>query len=84
MMQKPETSNSYGGLKMVLKSKIWVIILFSSFFNIKLETNRVLESQPWSFDKHLVAIQRYERPMHVWDFCFKLVSFLGSSLRHSH
>lgn len=42
------------------------IVLF--IFDNKLETDRVLESQPWNFDKHLVAIQRYEKTMHVWDF----------------
>ena len=42
-------------------------------FDNKLETNRVLASQLLSFDKHLVAIQRYEKSMRVRDLCFDLV-----------
>ena len=49
------------------------IILF--IFDKKLESNRVLTSQPWSFDKHLVAIQRYERSSHTQDLCFERVLF---------
>ena len=52
------------------------IILF--IFDKKLESNRVLTSQPWSFDKHLVAIQRYERSSHTQDFMFWKSSFFGS------
>lgn len=37
------------------------IVLF--IFDSKLEADRVVASQPWSFDKHLVAIQRYENRM---------------------
>ena len=35
----------------------------------------VFDNQPLSFDKHLVAIQRDEKSMHVQDLCFDLVPF---------
>ena len=49
------------------------IVLF--IFDNKFEANRVIASQPWSFDKHLVAIQHYERGMHLRDLCFDMVPF---------
>lgn len=52
-----------------------MITLFYSFFYNKLETDRVLGSQPWSFDKHLVAIQWYEIWMLVRELCFDRISF---------
>lgn len=47
------------------------IVLFI-FYN-KLELDRVLASQPWSFDKHLIAIQRYELWMSARDLCFNII-----------
>lgn len=49
------------------------IVLF--IFDNKLETDRILENQPWSFDKHIVALQRYEKGMHIRNLCFELVPF---------
>lgn len=46
------------------------IVLF--IFDNKLEPDHVLASQPWSFDKHLVAIQRYELRMPARDLCFNI------------
>ena len=47
------------------------IILF--IFDNKLDTDRVLASQPWSFDKFLVAIQRYDKNTPVRDLVFDRV-----------
>lgn len=44
-------------------------------FDSKLEADRVVASQPWSFDKHLVAIQRYEKRMPAWELCFDHILF---------
>ena len=49
------------------------IVLF--IFDNKLEADRVVDSQPWSFDKHLVAIQCYEKRMLVRELCFDRIPF---------
>lgn len=36
-------------------------------FDNKLDTDRILASQAWSFDKFLVVIQRYEKSTHACD-----------------
>uniref|UniRef100_A0A7N2RAR5 DUF4283 domain-containing protein n=1 Tax=Quercus lobata TaxID=97700 RepID=A0A7N2RAR5_QUELO len=42
------------------------IVLF--IFDNKLDTDRILASQPWSFDKSLVAIQCYDKVQELGDF----------------
>ena len=49
------------------------IVLF--IFDNKLEVDRVLASQPWSFDKFLVAIQWYEKSTPARDLVFDIVTF---------
>ncbi|XP_030964759.1 uncharacterized protein LOC115986035 [Quercus lobata] len=49
------------------------IVLF--IFDSKLEADRVVDSQPWSFDKHLLAIQRYEKQMPIRELCFDHIPF---------
>ena len=49
------------------------IVLF--IFDNKLEADRVLASQPWSFDKFLVAIQWYEKSTLARDLVFDKVPF---------
>ena len=49
------------------------IVLF--IFHNKLDMNRILASQPWSFDKYLVVLQRYETHMHARELCFDMVPF---------
>ena len=49
------------------------IVLF--IFDNKPDMNRILASQPWSFDKYLVVLQRYETHMHVRELCFDMVPF---------
>ena len=44
-------------------------------FDNKRDTDRVLASQPWSFDKYLVAIQRYEAKTHARELFFDRVPF---------
>ena len=63
------------------------IVLF--IFDNKLEADRVLASQPWSFDKFLVAIQWYEKSTPARDLVFDKFLFgckfmifpLGSQIR---
>lgn len=49
------------------------VVLF--IFDNKLNTDRVLVSQPSSFDKFLVAIQLYEKSTHACDLVFDMVPF---------
>ena len=49
------------------------IVLF--IFDNKLDTDRILASQPWSFDKSLVAIQRYDKGTYARDLIFDRASF---------
>ena len=37
--------------------------------------NRVLLSEPWTFDKHLVVVHKYERNTPIQDFSFNKTSF---------
>lgn len=49
------------------------VILF--IFDNKVESERVLASQPWSFNKHLVVIQRYEKSSSAHELCSDRVPF---------
>ena len=49
------------------------IVLF--IFDNKPDTDRILASQPWSFDKYLVVLQRYETHMHAQELWFDMVPF---------
>ena len=49
------------------------IVLF--IFDNKHEAGCVVDSQPWSFDKHLVAIQCYEKRMPVRELFFNHILF---------
>ncbi|XP_075665607.1 uncharacterized protein At4g02000-like [Castanea sativa] len=39
------------------------------------DVDRILQSQPWSFDKHLVMVQRYNTEVPVWDLTFTKALF---------
>jgi len=39
------------------------------------DVDRILQSQPWSFDKHLVMLQRYNSNVPVRDLIFKTTLF---------
>lgn len=65
----------YGVLKMASGSKILETILFSSFFYNKLKVDTILSSEPWSFDKHLMVLQCYDKDTLVKEMLFNKVSF---------
>ena len=48
-------------------------ILFT--FNNKDDVDRVLSSEPWSFDKHLVVMQLYDNEMPIQDLKFEKTTF---------
>ena len=47
------------------------IVLF--IFQNKFNSDRILSSQPWSFNKFLVVFQRYENSIHVRNLDFEKV-----------
>ena len=49
------------------------LVLFE--FNSLAEVDKILKSQPWSFDKHLVVMQCYLNDTPVKDLAFKKVPF---------
>ena len=52
------------------------IVLF--VFDNLMEVGKILKSQPWSFDKHLI-MQRYSSDVLVTELVFEKVPFLGAS-----
>ena len=44
------------------------IILF--IFDNKLEVDKILQNEPWSFDKHLVVVQYYEKDVSIRELKF--------------
>ena len=49
------------------------IVLF--IFDNKLEVEIILENEPWSFDKHLMVLQRYDKDTLVEELQFNQTSF---------
>ena len=49
------------------------ILLF--IFENQEDVTRVMNSEPWSFDKHLVVVQEYERNTPIKDVSFNKTSF---------
>ena len=49
------------------------IVLF--IFDNKLEVETILVNEPWSFDKHLMVLQHYDKDSPVEDLLFNLTSF---------
>ena len=62
---------SRSGLK--IKSLDDHIILFT--FDNKDDVDRILSSELWSFDKHLVVLQLYEKETPIYDIKFERASF---------
>ena len=52
------------------------ILLF--VFENELDANRVLLGEPWSFDKYLVVLRRYEDDSSLRGLRFDTAKFLGS------
>ena len=48
------------------------VVLF--IFDNEEEIEKILEGEPWSFNKHLVMIQRYDHTILVRDLVFDHVS----------
>lgn len=44
------------------------------FYN-KLEVNTILVNEPWSFDKHLMVLQRYDKDTPIEELSFNHTSF---------
>ena len=49
------------------------IVLFT--FDNKLEVDSILSNEPWSFDKHLMVLQRCDKDTPVEDLMFNCTSF---------
>ena len=49
------------------------IVLFT--FDNKLEVDSILSNEPWSFDKHLMVLQRYDKDTLVEDLMFNRTFF---------
>ena len=47
-------------------------------FSDKMDANRVLLGEPWSYDKHLVSLRRMEKTVAVKDLVFDKTFFLDS------
>ena len=44
-------------------------------FDNQQEMEKILASEPWSFDKHLVVLQRYEKDVYLCDMNFNMSNF---------
>ena len=53
------------------------IVLF--VFDNLMEVDKILKSQLWSFDKHLILMQCYSSDVLVTELVFEKVPFLGAS-----
>ena len=49
------------------------IVLFT--FKSKVEVDNILANKPWSFDKHLMVLQRYDGVSEVHELDFSLTPF---------
>ena len=49
------------------------ILLFD--FEVEVDADKVLLGEPWSYDRHLVSVQRFDGSKAIKDIDFKLVSF---------
>lgn len=44
-------------------------------FDNKEEMDKIIETEPWSFDKHLVVLQRYDKDIDLVDMKFNMENF---------
>ena len=51
-------------------------LFFFFFFDNKLEVEKILQNELWSFDKHLVVVQYYEKDVLIRELKFERANFL--------
>ena len=44
-------------------------------FEMEADAEKVVQGQPWAFDRHLVVVQRYDGSIQVQDLAFKSTTF---------
>ena len=49
------------------------MVLFT--FDEKSEIDKIMAAEPWSFDKRLMVLQRYEKDIDLEDMVFSKVTF---------
>ena len=49
------------------------VVLFT--FDNQIDLERVLDTKPWSFDKHLMILHRYDKEVDVSEIDFNMVTF---------
>ena len=49
------------------------VVLFT--FDNQIDLERVLNTEPWSFDKHLMIFHRYDKEVDVIEIDFNMVTF---------
>ena len=49
------------------------MVLFT--FDNQTDMERVLNTEPWSFDKHLMVLHRYDKEVDILDIDFNMVTF---------
>ena len=71
----PKLSHRFGDRRMVFKVKKEGdhVVLFT--FDNKEELDKILAAKPWSFDKHLIMLQCYNKDIDLFDMKFNLVTF---------
>ena len=57
------------------------LVLFS--FDYKEDVDRIIAAEPWSFDKNLMVVSRYENETEMVSSNLNTVSFLDTNTRHS-
>lgn len=70
-----ELSTPCGGLIMASRFRTWEITLSFLLSITKWMSIEILSSEPWSFDKHLVVTQLYEKDSAIEELSFNQASF---------
>ena len=69
-----ELLNLYGDLETISRSGKQVII-FSYLLELETDDERVLATEPWSFDKHIVIFQWYDASIPAKNLRFTTMKF---------
>ena len=59
------------GFRVTKESDHMVIFTFDK----QIDLERVLHTEPWSFDKHLMILHRYDKEVNVIEIDFNIVTF---------